>query len=55
MPASALPLPPETIISTLRSLAPNDIDTNGDGVLDAKSIALQIEAIDGRLVGAEEP
>ncbi len=55
VPASALPLPPETIISTLRSLAPNDIDTNGDGVLDAKSIALQIEAIDGRLVGAEAP
>lgn len=49
-PAS-LPLPPMNIISLLQSLAPNDIDTNGDGTLDAKSIGLVLSGIDGNITG----
>lgn len=49
-PAS-LPLPPAQLISLLGTLAPNDIDTDGNGTLDAKSIALKIGGIDGNLTG----
>jgi hypothetical protein len=55
VPADSLPLPPESIVSTLRTLAPNDIDTNNDGIADAKSISLLVGAIDARLVGATAP
>ncbi len=51
-PAS-LPMPPEDLISLLETVAPNDIDTNHDGVADAKSIAMQLDGIDGRLTGVE--
>lgn len=51
-PAS-LPLPPAQLISLLGTLAPNDIDTDGNGTLDAKSIALKITGIDGNLTGAQ--
>ncbi len=50
-PAS-LPLPPANLINLLSTLAPNDIDTDGDGTDDAKSIGLKISGIDGNLVGA---
>ncbi len=50
-PAS-LPLPPEELVGLLSTLAPNDIDTNGDGTLDAKSIGLRLTGIDGTLTGA---
>lgn len=51
-PAS-LPLPPAQLIGLLGTLAPNDIDTDGNGTLDAKSIALKITGIDGNLTGAQ--
>ncbi|MEZ4461526.1 MAG: hypothetical protein R3E66_17760 [bacterium] len=49
-PAS-LPLPPAQLISLLGTLAPNDIDTDNNGTLDAKSIALKLGGIDGNLTG----
>jgi len=49
---NSLPLPPMNIISLLQTLAPNDIDTNGDGTLDAKSIGLVLSGIDGNITGA---
>lgn len=53
-PAS-LPLPPQNLISLLATLAPNDIDTNGDGTLNAKSIGLKLDGIDGVMTGAVTP
>lgn len=49
----SLPLPPAQLINLLGTLAPNDIDTDGNGTLDAKSIALKITGIDGNLTGAQ--
>lgn len=49
-PAS-LPMPPDQLLGLLDVLAPNDIDTDGDGVDDAKSITLKITGIDGMLTG----
>ena len=53
-PAS-LPLPPANLIGLLSTLAPNDIDTDGDGTADAKSIGLKVTGIDGRFTGAAAP
>jgi len=51
-PAS-LPLPPAQLISLLGTLSPNDIDSDGNGSLDAKSIGLKISGIDGNLTGVQ--
>ena len=53
LPPDSLPFDQATILGLLDTLAPNDIDTDGDGVLDAKSIALKLTAIDARITGAE--
>jgi len=51
----SLPLAPDALLGLLDTLAPNDIDTDGDEVPDAKSIALKLTGIDARLLGATEP
>jgi hypothetical protein len=48
----SLPLPPDDLIPLLNTLAPNDIDVDGDGTAEAKSIALLLGAIDGDISGA---
>ena len=49
-----LGLDPQSVRDLLNVLAPNDIDTNEDGVPDAKSIALVLAGIDGRIAGLAE-
>lgn len=44
-----LPLAPESLIGLLDTLAPNDIDVDGDGAREAKSITLILEGIDGTI------
>lgn len=51
-PAS-LPLPPAQLIGLLATLAPNDIDSDGNGSLDSKSIGLKLSGIDGNLTGVQ--
>jgi hypothetical protein len=53
-PAS-LPLPPANLVMLLATLAPNDVDTDGDGTNDAKSIGLKVTGIDGVFTGATTP
>lgn len=53
-PAS-LPADPASLISLLNTLAPNDIDIDGDGTNEAKSISLKFDGIDGVLTGAIAP
>ena len=55
LPPDALPLPPEQIAPLLDTLIQNDIDTDGDGVKDAASIGITLEAIATNLVGLGEP
>ncbi|MBL8783908.1 MAG: hypothetical protein JNJ59_03315 [Deltaproteobacteria bacterium] len=51
VPAESLPVPKDALVSLVSSLIENDIDTDGDGVADAASIGIKLEAIDARLVG----
>jgi hypothetical protein len=51
VPDDALPAPKEAIISLVETLVVNDVDTDGNGSLDAASIGVRIIAIDARLTG----
>jgi len=53
LPPDGLPVPKDLIKTILESTLEYDIDTSGDGVGDAASIALQITGIDAKLVGVE--
>ncbi|MBT9558558.1 MAG: hypothetical protein IV100_21155 [Myxococcales bacterium] len=53
LPPDGLPVPKELIKTILESTLEYDIDTSGDGVGDAASIALQITGIDANLVGVD--
>ncbi|MFT7624442.1 MAG: hypothetical protein ACI9WU_003630 [Myxococcota bacterium] len=48
---AALPLPVETIKSLLQNLLTLDIDTDGDGVDDAVSMGMSMDAVDINLIG----
>ena len=51
LPEGALPISSETAIGLVDSLVQNDIDTDQDGVKDAASIGIKLQAIDAILVG----
>ena len=55
LPDSSLPsnLDKATVLSLVNALVANDIDTNGDGVLDAASIGIKFTGIDAHIVGAQ--
>lgn len=54
IPEESLPLPKPTIVNLLNALVSNDIDTNGDGVLDAASIGIRLQAVSAVIVGVDE-
>ena len=51
VPDASLPLPKDTIKALLDSTIEADIDSNGDGTLDAASIGLKLHGIAGKIVG----
>jgi hypothetical protein len=53
LPADALPPPltPSAVRNLINTAVTNDIDTDGDGILDAASIGLPVAGIRGNLVG----
>lgn len=51
LPEDSLPLPPEQIASLVDTLVTNDVDTDGDGVEDAASIALTLGATRAQITG----
>ena len=51
LPEEGLPFPKATIKSLLDSLVAKDMDTNGDGVKNASSIALVVSGIPAQIVG----
>jgi hypothetical protein len=54
IPDDQLPVSKETIIGLLDFLVQNDIDTDGDKVLDAASIGILFETVGGSIVGVKE-
>lgn len=51
LPADSLPLDPASVVSLLNLLVQDDTDTDGDGVVDAASLALVFETREARIVG----
>ena len=51
-PDDALPLPKDTVKGFIDIIA-NDIDSSGDGTLDAVSLGLKLEGVDATIVGVE--
>jgi hypothetical protein len=51
LPEQGLPLPKDVLKSLLDSLVENDMDTDGDGKVDAASIALKLKGIPAALLG----
>jgi len=51
LPEDGLPFPKATIKSLLDAMVAKDIDTNGDGVKNASSIALVVSGIAAQIVG----
>lgn len=51
VPADQLPLDKDLIIQMIQGLIQSDIDTDGDGVMDAASVGLPFTAIGGTIVG----
>lgn len=51
LPADALPVPPEQIAPLLDALVVSDIDTTGDGQLNAASIGITLDAVAANIVG----
>lgn len=54
LPDDALPIDKDAAIGLVDSLVDNDIDSDGDGVLDAASIGIKLIAIDARLIGVAQ-
>ena len=46
-----LGITPEGVRQLLGAIAPNDLDTDGDGNFDARSIGIRVTGIDGELIG----
>lgn len=55
LPEEGLPISKQAIIDLITAFVVNDIDTDGDGNLDAVSIGLKFEAIGGTIVGVKSP
>ncbi len=53
LPDQGLPLPKDSLKALLDNLVSNDIDTNGDGQLDAASIGFKIKGIAAVIVGEQ--
>ena len=54
VPADQLPLDKDLIIQMIQGLIQSDIDTDGDGAMDAASVGLPFTAIAGTIVGLAE-
>ena len=55
LPDGSLPAPltKETVTGLIQALVQNDIDSDGDGVMDAASIGIKLVARDANVVGAQ--
>jgi len=51
LPPVTLPMDPAMVVNLLGGLLVKDIDTNGDGIKDAASVALKFKSIEGKIIG----
>lgn len=53
LPDDSLPFPKATVIQILNLVVRNDVDSNGDGTLDAASIGILLEGTSARIAGID--